>query len=153
MPKILVIYHSQEYGNTEAMAKAVAEGIMEAGAQVELFNTNKTRVTIEKYKCADAAAFGSPDYFSYIAGGLKVFLDDWYIAKEKRPSGLLDKKYALFYSHGGGGRVREPLEKLFKHMGVQVGKTLESKGKPDKKVLDECKALGRQLAESVNKKD
>lgn len=149
MPKILVIYHSQEYGNTEAMAKAVVEGITEAGAQAESYNTNNTRVDIQKYKSADAAAFGSPDYFSYIAGGLKVFLDDWYIAKEENPSGLVDKKYALFYSHGGGGKVREHLEKLFKHMGTQVGKTIESKGKPNKKVLDECRALGKQLVESL----
>jgi len=149
MPKILVIYHSQEYGNTEEMAKAVAEGITKAGAQAELYNTNETRVAIETYKNADAAVFGSPDYFSYIAGGLKVFLDDWYIAKEKNSAGLLDKQYALFYSHGGGGKVREHLEKLFQHMGTQVGKTIESKGKPNKKALDECKALGEQLAKAV----
>lgn len=149
MPRILVIYHSQEFGNTEAMAKAVAEGIIKSGAQCELFNTNKTRIDIDVYKNADAAAFGSPDYFSYIAGGLKVFLDDWYIAKEKNPTGLVDKPYGLFYSHGGGGKVREPLEKLFKHLGKQVGKTVESKGKPTKKVLDECRALGEQHAKAV----
>jgi len=38
---LLVLYHSKEYGNTEAMAEAVVEGAKTAGAKVTLLNTNK----------------------------------------------------------------------------------------------------------------
>jgi multimeric flavodoxin WrbA len=148
MARVLVLYHSQEFGNTAAMAAAVADGAREAGADIELVNTNDWRLDIETYRAADAAAFGSPDYYSYIAGGLKMFLDDWFIAKEGGdPARLTGKPYGLFYSHGGGGAVRQPLEKLFAGMGTQVGVTIESRGKPDDEVLAACRDLGRELAE------
>jgi flavorubredoxin len=149
MAKLLVLYHSQQYGNTEAMANAVAEGAKAAGVDVTLINANSGRFEIEKYREFDAAAFGTPDYFSYFAGTLKVFLDDWYIAKQANPHGYVDKPVALFYSHGGGGAAHGPFEKLFSRLGYQVGSTVESMGRPSAGVLERCKALGKQLAEHV----
>jgi NAD(P)H dehydrogenase (quinone) len=149
MGSILVLFHSQEVGNTAAMADAVAEGAREAGAKVTLVNTNEKRLDIEKYRTFDGAAFGSPDYYSYIAGGLKMFLDDWYIVKQTNPKDLEKKPYALFYSHGGGGAVRGPLEELFSRMGEKVGETIESRGKPNKTTLEACRALGAQLAGAI----
>jgi multimeric flavodoxin WrbA len=146
MASILVLYHSQEHGNTEAMARHVADGARAAGAEVTLVNTNITRMDIDRYRAFDAVAFGTPDYYSYIAGGLKVFLDDWHIAKQKNPKGLDGKPYALFYSHGGGGAVRGVFEKLFASMGSKVGETVESAGRPGKTVLTACRQLGEQLA-------
>ena len=149
MASVLVLYHSQEYGNTAEMARAVAAGTQDAGAAVTLVNTNEMRMDVEHYRTFDAVAFGSPDYFSYIAGALKVFLDDWYIARKTNAAGLEGKPYALFYSHGGGGSVRRVLEELFHRMGSQVGETVGSYGKPDEATLEKCRRLGRLLAESV----
>ena len=149
MGSILVLYHSQQYGNTAAMAEAVGEGARAAGAEVTLVNTNEKRLDIEQYRPFDAVAFGSPDYYSYIAGGLKVFLDDWFIARKSNRQGLEGKPYGLFYSHGGGGAARRPLEELFGRMGSQVGQTVESRGRPNDAVLAACRELGRQLAEVV----
>jgi NAD(P)H dehydrogenase (quinone) len=147
MDRILVLYHSQEHGNTELMAKAVAEGAREAGADVTLVNTNTVRLDPSEYRRFDAVAFGTPDYYSYVAGTLKTFADDWYIALQKDRDGLERKTYGLFYSHGGGGNVREPFEKLFKHVGGQkVGDTVESRGKPNVTVLRACRELGAELA-------
>jgi len=151
MPDILVLYHSQQYGNTGAMAQAVAEGSRSAGADVTLVNTNEKRMNINEYRSYGAAAFGSPDYYSYIAGGMKMFLDDWHIAKQTDESGLTGKPYALFYSHGGGGGVRGPLEKLFEGMGTKVGETVESRGKPDEAALAACRQLGVELARTQSK--
>jgi flavorubredoxin len=149
MKTMLVLYHSQEYGNTAAMAAAVGEGARAAGAEVTLVNTNEQRLDLEQYRQFDAVAFGSPDYFSYIAGGLKVFMDDWYIAGKSNRRGLEGKPYGLFYSHGGGGSVRGPLEELFSRMGSKVGKTIESYGKPNEDVLKACRELGRLLAQAI----
>jgi NAD(P)H dehydrogenase (quinone) len=149
MTSILILYHSQQYGNTEQMARAVAEGAKAAGADVTLHNANDERFDIEAYRAFDAAAFGSPDYYSYIAGTLKVFLDDWYIAKGKNPAGLEDKPIALFYSHGGGGAVKGPLEKLFARLGYQVGETVESLRAPSERVVASLRELGRALAEAA----
>ncbi len=151
MASLLILYHSQEFGNTKAMAEAVAEGAQAAGAKVALINTNEKRVDIEEFRDFDAVAFGSPDYYSYIAGGLKMFVDDFYIARKSNRQGLEDKPYGLFYSHGGGGSVLEPFEKLFRMMrfGSKIGKTIESYGSPNSKVMEECRELGRQLVEKM----
>ena len=150
MALMLVLYHSQQYGNTAAMAEAIGEGAREAGAETLLVNTNDKRLDIDTYRGVAAAAFGSPDYYSYVAGGLKVFLDDWYIAKQSDDTGLTGKPYGLFYSHGGGGKVRSSLENLFSTgFGTKVGQIVESKGTPDETVLASCRELGRQLAEAA----
>ena len=149
MGSILVLYHSQEFGNTAAMAEAVGEGARAAGADVTLVNTNEERLDIKKYRRFDAVAFGSPDYWGYIAGGLEVFIDDWYIARKSNRRGLENKPYGLFYSHGGGGAVRGPPEELFSRMGSQVGETIESYGRPGAAVLDACRGLGRRLANAT----
>lgn len=150
MARILVLYHSQEVGNTAAMANAVADGAQQAGADVESFNTNEHRLPMDTFAEADAVAFGSPDYFSYLAGGLKMFLDDWYIAREIQKRHFEKKPYGLFITHGGGGKVRGPMETLFRNVGEQVGEMVESKGPPDETTLDACRTLGRVLAEAVN---
>ena len=149
MAAVLVLYHSQQHGNTQAMAQAVAEGAQDAGADVELVNTNQTRLDIERYRAVDAVGFGTPDYYSYLAGGLKVFLDDWYIAGQADRRSLDDKPYGLFYSHGGGGAVKEVLPELFGRRGSRGGETIASRGAPSAAVLEECRQLGRQLASAA----
>jgi flavorubredoxin len=152
MSTILILYHSQEYYNTHAMAEAVAEGARTVGVHVTLVNTNEQRMDIEAYRTFDAVAIGSPDYYSYLAGTLKTFVDDWYIAKKTDSRGLTGKPYGLFYSHGGGGNVRSALEDLFRQMGTKVGTTIASQGRPNASVLSACRALGQQLANAVQKR-
>ena len=49
MGKIIVIYHSQQYGDTKSLAEALAEGARAAGAEVHLINTNERRVALEEF--------------------------------------------------------------------------------------------------------
>ena len=56
MDKIIVIYHSQQYGNTKILAEALAEGARGAGAEVNLINTNERRLTLEEFLATDAPA-------------------------------------------------------------------------------------------------
>lgn len=149
MAAIMIIYHSQEYGNTGRMAQAVAQGVQAAGvSDVKLVNTDTERVDFREYAGCRAVALGSPDYYSYIAGGIKMFMDDWYICKKTRPD-LAGKKYALFYSHGGGGKVVDSLEAMGKRLGEKASPTVESRGTPDNDVLEKCRNLGRELAGSI----
>ena len=131
------------------MAQAIGEGARAAGADTTLVNTNEQRLDLDQYRRFDAVAFGTPDYWGYLAGGVKVFLDDWYVAGKSGRQGLENKLYGLFYSHGGGGGVRGPLEELFGRMGRQVSKTIESYGRPNRTVLDACRELGRKLADAT----
>jgi NAD(P)H dehydrogenase (quinone) len=139
MNRVLVLYHSREDGYTDLMAKAVAEGAREAGAEVILANTSEARFDPDAYRRFDAAAFGTPDYYSYVAGTLKTFADNLYSREGKLPG--------LFYSHGGGN-VREPFEKLFKYLGgKKIGDTVESSGKPSAAILRTCRKLGAESGE------
>ena len=79
MAKGLVLYHSQEFGNTAAMAEAVAEGLQDVRCEAELFNTNEGRYDMTQFPQYDCLAFGSLHYYDYVAGGLKTFMDDHYI--------------------------------------------------------------------------
>ena len=140
--KALVLYHSQQHGNTGKMAKAIAEGI---GEGATLWNVNEERFDVSKLPEYDAYAVGTPDYFSYMAGTLKTFMDDVYLAERGGAKGISGKPVALFFSHGGGGRAREPFEALFKRLGDVIGETVESSGAPSEKVLAQCKELGKKL--------
>jgi NAD(P)H dehydrogenase (quinone) len=84
-----------------------------------------------------------PDYFSYMAGTLKTFLDDWYPHRNER--GYKGKPYALFMSHGGGGRAKDCLS-VFRHLGTHVGDIVVSSGSPSEGVLRHCRELGAELA-------
>jgi len=149
MRRVLVLYHSQQYGNTETMAEAVAEGVRSAGAEAVLHNANGGRYDVEQYRGFGAVAFGTPDYYSYFAGTLKVFLDDWYFAKGEDDTGLVDKPVGLFLSHGGGGAAKEPFEKLFGRLGTVICGTVESLREPSTGILEKCRELGRRLAEAA----
>ena len=131
------------------MAEAMAEGIQKMGAAATLFNTNHSRFNIEEYRHYDAIAVGSPDYFSYIAGTLKTFLDDWFLAKSREPAGLVNKPVALFLSYDRGGRARQSLEMLFSRLGKQVGSIVECDGEPDSAVRAACRDLGAKLVQAI----
>jgi multimeric flavodoxin WrbA len=53
MGKVIVIYHSQQFGNTKLLAEALAEGARGAGAEVNLINTNERQVALEEFLAAN----------------------------------------------------------------------------------------------------
>lgn len=150
--KIAVIYHSQTMGNTKAAAEHVVQGINSVG-QFELFvaNTNDGRVEPGVLSDCAAAAFGTPDYFSYPAGGMKQFIDDWLIATRAGNEAIKGLPISLFVTHGGGGRAGKPFEELMRRIGPQVGETLMIKGKPGEPEADACRQLGAALAAEAGK--
>jgi multimeric flavodoxin WrbA len=149
MAKIIVIYHSQQFGNTKELAEAVADGAREAGADVEMINTNERRVTLNDLMTADAVAIGTPDYYSYVAGTIKTFFDDLYLW-DKAGKAIVGKPAALFYSHGGGGLVRNSFEKFAVRFFKQVGETLERGPSNAEKAQKRGRLLGQELAQNIS---
>jgi multimeric flavodoxin WrbA len=150
MKRILVIYHSQQFGNTKILAEALADGIQEAGADVELINTNEHRVTMKEFMSADAVALGTPDYFSYVAGTIKTLFDDIYLW-DRAGEQVKGKPAVLFLSHGGGGRVREPLNTFAQRFFTKVGETAEFQRPINEEAKRTCQELGKQLVVSLGK--
>ena len=144
MVKLLILYHSQT-GNTEAMANAVSEAASSAGATVTL--KKASGATSDDLLSCDAVAFGSPNYFSYMAGSIKDFFDRNFYTLRNRVD---DKPCAVFGSAGAGGRqALDIIERLCN--ALRLKKTCEgvvATGKPSPEVLEECKELGKKLAES-----
>jgi flavorubredoxin len=143
MAQIAVIYFSGT-GNTEKMAMAVAEGAGKPGVEVNAIRAEKADVSTAAD--ADGFAFGSPDYYSYMASELKTFFDRALAHKDK----LGGKPYVSFGSHGGGARVLASIDKLATSLGLkQVRAGVLSIGAPSEGDAEDCRTLGARLAEAV----
>jgi NAD(P)H dehydrogenase (quinone) len=94
MAKVLVVYHSGT-GNTKAMAQAVGDGVKEV-AGVEALLKEADKASVSDLVNADALAFGSPTYFSYMAGVVKAIFDKAYLSRSQ----LRGKPFAAFASGG-----------------------------------------------------
>jgi flavorubredoxin len=144
MAKVLIVYYSLG-GNTEAAAKAVEKGAREvAGTQVILKNALKA--TVDDLIDCDALAVGTPDYFSYMAGGLKDFFDRTYYPTQGK---VTDKPCFAFVTCGGGGKAVESVEVMCQRFKFkEVSKPLLIKGKPDSEAEKQLREAGKRLAMS-----
>lgn len=143
MPKILIFYNSRT-GNTEKMAKAVAEGAKTTGdVSVEL----NYFVEADDLAGFDAIVIGTPTYHHDMPMDVKMLFEQ---AAAKNVS-LKGKAGAVFGSYGWSGEapklVIEIMQKKFE-MDVQVLPLL-AKYAPDQGTLEQCKALGKKVSESL----
>jgi flavodoxin len=142
MAKVLIIYHSQT-GNTETMAKAVAEGAKSAGAAVVL--KKATDANGDDMLSCDIVAIGTPNYFGYMSGLIKDYFDRvWAVIRDK----VAEKPYATFGSKGGGGaQALESVERICDGMKMRkVVDGLVATRQPSAESIDQCKELGNKLA-------
>jgi multimeric flavodoxin WrbA len=146
--RILVVYHSLA-GNTKKMAEAVAEGARSVSGTEVVVKTG-LEATIDDLLMCDGLAIGSPDYFSYMAGGVKDFLDRTYYPSQGKVAG---KPAVAFGSAGGPAdnilRVLDQALGWFKLK--KVADSVGASGKVAPGVLAECQELGRKLAEAAGK--
>lgn len=143
MKKLLIIYHSQT-GNTEAMAKAVYEGAVTAGANVTMKKANEA--TCDDLLGCDAVAFGTPNYFSSMAGTMKNYFDQMWPALR----GKIDNKpYFAFGSAGGGtAAALDSIDKICSSFKMRKScDCLIAKGKPTAEQLQQCREMGGKLAQ------
>ena len=143
MAKLLIVYYSRT-GNTEAMAQAVSEGAQSAGHTVILKKPDEA--TGDDLLNCDAAAFGTPNNFGYMAGTMKDFFDQ--IWSTHRDS-VANKPYASFGSAGGGGRqALDSIDRICNSFGLKkASEGIIAARKPSSEVLEQCKELGKKLAQ------
>ena len=148
MTKVLIVFHTLS-GNTAKMATAFAEGAkIVPGTEVVL--KKAFDATLEDLLECDAIAFGSADYFSYIAGALKDFFDRTFYPSQGKVTG---KPYAAFATGGGGGEkalaVLDRLCSSFKFKKAVEGVAAVSV--PSSEVLNKCNKVGEELAGAITK--
>ena len=147
MGRVLIVYHSLG-GNTKKMAEAVAAGAKEvAGTEV----TVKTglEASIDDLLTCDAVALGSADYFGYMAGGLKDFLDRTYYPSQGKVAG---KPAVAFGSAGGPPEVvLKCVEQALEWFKLKkAADSVGASGGVSAGALASCQALGRKLAEAAS---
>ncbi len=142
MRKVLIVYHSQS-GNTEAMAKAVYEGVKSGGATPVL--KRAADAGVEDLLGCDILAIGTPNYFGYMSGMVKDFFDRvWADIRDK----VGNKPYVTFGSKGGGGaQALDSVERICDGLKmVRAFNGVLATRKPANEDLAQCRELGRKLA-------
>jgi len=146
MVKILVLYYSTT-GNTETLAKAVADG---AKPTTEVTTKRVDHATAYDLITADGAAFGSPNYFGYMAGLMKDYFDKAWSVRTQ-----VAGKVAVAFTSGGGSSNSAllSLENMFNSFKLEkAAEGVVSSRKPSEQDLEKCRALGKALAEAAVKK-
>ena len=139
MPRILVLYYSA-YGHVETMARAVADGAREAGAQVAIkrvpelvpeevagrsgYKTDQDApiATVAELPDYDAIILGTPTRYGNMAAQMKNFLDQtgglWFQDK------LVGKVGSAFTStgsqHGGQETTLQSTHTVMLHLGMVI---------------------------------
>ena len=145
MPKLLILYYSRT-GNTEKMAKAVAEGAKTiANVDVEL----KYYATANELAEADAIILGTPTYHHDTTTDMKNLLEEVAV----RGINLKDKIGATFGSYGWSGEAPELLLEIMRNKFKMktIEPSLRIKYTPNEKDLEECRKLGKNVAEKIAK--
>ena len=130
MSKIAVIYWSGT-GNTEAMAKAVAQGARGKGASADLLTPDAVSPST---RAAEGAETLEEDEFEPMFQSVK--------------SALAGKKVALFGSYGwGGGEWMQNWEQDCAAAGISLAcESVICNEAPEDDAIEACKALGAALA-------
>ncbi|MDR1132051.1 MAG: flavodoxin [Oscillospiraceae bacterium] len=141
MKKIAVVYWSGT-GNTEAMAKAIAEGVKAADAEVSLFTASEFSAgSVPNY---DKIAFGCP---SMGAEQLEeTEFEPMFVSAEGALSG---KELALFGSYGwGDGSWMREWQARCEGLGAYLygGEGLIINETPDEDGLRKCREFGKGFA-------
>jgi len=146
--EVLVLFYTRG-GRTEALANAIAEGVNGVdGASAKLKRVDYA--TVNDFISCDAVAFGSPNYFSYMAGTMKDFFDRALSIRER----VTGKPAAAFTSGGGSSNsALLTLERMISSFRLEkVAEGVVSQGTPTEGDLAECRKLGEALAEAAVKR-
>jgi len=155
MPSVLICYYSRT-GNTEAMAHKIADGVREAGVDVDVKKVSEVKqANLVKY---DGIVYGSPTYFGGCAGELKTFIDEsdaYYEQLEGKVGGAFTSSDSI-----GGGNETTIMQIIQAHLicGMVVTGDMEGEpygpvsiGKPDTEVEKNCVEYGKRIANLVRK--
>jgi len=155
--KVLVIYDSLS-GNTEKMARAIAEGAASVeGVEAEVKKIGEP-FPLTVLAEADAVAFGSPVIYADVTDGMRSFLEH---VKRYIEAGKLEPKgrrAAVFGSYGYDGAwiMEEKLKAMVGDLGYGVQEEVCVETDSDIRyyastALENCRAFGEKLGESLKR--
>jgi len=143
MPRILVLYYSRT-GNTEKMAKAVAEGAKAIqGTEVEL-NYHVMPETLGNF---EAMIVGVPTYHHDMTVDMKKLFEEAAI----KGVNLKGKIGSAFGSYGWSGEAPKLVLEIMKNKFEMhlIEPPLLIKYTPDQAGLEKCREFGKKVAERL----
>ncbi len=141
MPKVVVVYLSTS-GNTKAMADAIVEGVQSRNVDAAAMNFHEAK--IEEIKSADAIAIGSSTFYYKMLPPMEKFIDSLSKANVKGKVG------GAFGSYGWSGEAPGMIADKMREIGMKViDPVLRVQYAPVEKDLEECRRLGKDLANKV----
>jgi flavodoxin I len=146
MKKVLVLYYSRT-GNTEKMAKAIAEGAQNNGnVEVEL----NFHIETQELGTFDAIIVGTPTYHHDMPVDFKKLLEE----ASAQDISLKGKVGATFGSYGWSGEAPKYILEIMKNkFEMQVVEPpLLVNYTPDQSMLNACRNLGKSISESLMNK-
>ena len=156
MVKVLVTYYSRG-GTTKSMAELVAEGARAVGG-VEVELKPVAEVTVDSLLGYQGYVVGSPTYYGLMAAEIKRLFDDS-VKLHGKLEGRVGAAFSSAANIGGGNEttILSILQAMLIHGMIVPGAAHGdhygpvSVGRPDKRVTDQCRALGRRVAELTKK--
>src|SRR5512139_3116032 len=149
--KVLVLYYSGS-GNTQRMAKAIAEAMKSSTMSVTVENAVKFDISLlPNY---DSIVLGSPTYFSNVAWQVKKVIDESIVHYD---SGKLEGKVAgIFTSAGTSSNGKDCLKMLEVALGFHHGMRvvegiLRVDGESDNEVEKRCQEYGKKVVKEIEK--
>jgi len=141
MAKLAIIYGTG-FGNTGIMAKAIEEGAKSAGVDVMIKKVDQASPADAEN--ADAVAIGLATYKGAGMPTVIKFVEN--LAKVP----LKGKVGTAFGSYGWSGEGPIVVAKMLKGYGMNVLEPpLRIKRIPEEEGIEECKRLGKQIAEMI----
>ncbi len=155
MAKVLILFYSRT-GNTESMARKIAEVIKGEGLEVDVKKIENTHVDILlNYDCI---LIGSPTYYGSMAWPVKKLLDES-IKFHGKLSGKVGGAFSSSVNVGGGNEttILNILNAMLVHGMVIRGESSGdhygpvSIGEPDKRALKCCERYAKDISSLVRK--
>ncbi|HEY9906848.1 MAG TPA: diflavin flavoprotein [Thermosynechococcaceae cyanobacterium] len=144
----VVLLYASAYGNTTALANAIAAGITHAGAAVEAINcefTDPTDITRAIEAC-DGFIIGSPTLAGHPPTQIQTALGIVLSTAAKT------KVAGVFGSFGWSGEAVDQLESKLRDAGYRLGfEPIRVKFKPTETTLQQCEAAGAEFVQSLKR--
>ena len=119
--KIIILYYSKG-GNTKELANKIytvlqSESVDNISVELKAADSFLTDPSsIDDLRKVSGLIVGTPDYYSYLSGFVKIFFDEIYSFRRD----LTDVPAFGFITHGGGGRAAKPLQSLLSSIKLNV---------------------------------
>jgi len=151
---VLILYYSKS-GNTEKMAKLVAEGVQSVPGVAPVLKTTQ-EVTKEDFVNAAGIIAGSPVYFGIMAADLKRVFDE-FVGVRKQMESKVGAAFATsgFWAGGNETTLVSIIQCMLIYGMIVVGDPMSATGHygavsvaaPDENAADTARKLGVRVAE------